>query len=164
MAHQDAAQVAQKGHPWHEHLPQHHQDPGIQGGWNEEEAKDASLCCSADVVVHHDQAKDESRRPDGTLVCQLCSESAGRSEMGQVMHCLLRRKLTERKAVQQVVQPCLTAMADLQSKSLAHGAIVPHNILFNSQEATCKLAGKTGITLPALSKHGQFCSFGFIAV
>ena len=50
--------------------------------------------------------------------------------------------MTERKAVQQIVQPYLRAMADLHSKGIAHGAIVPHNILFDSQDMTCKLAGK----------------------
>ncbi|KAL3158083.1 hypothetical protein ABBQ32_011687 [Trebouxia sp. C0010 RCD-2024] len=50
-------------------------------------------------------------------------------------------KLTERQAVQKLVQPCLTALADLHAKALAHGAILPQNILFTSQESTCKLAG-----------------------
>ena len=50
-------------------------------------------------------------------------------------------KMTERQAVQKVVQPCLTALAELHAKSIAHGAILPHNILFTSLESTCKLAG-----------------------
>ncbi|DBA84289.1 TPA: hypothetical protein ACH3X2_006343 [Trebouxia sp. C0005] len=50
-------------------------------------------------------------------------------------------KLTERQAVQKVAQPCLTALADLHAKGIAHGALLPHNILFNSQETACKLAG-----------------------
>jgi len=51
-------------------------------------------------------------------------------------------KLTERQAVQKVAQPCLTALADLHAKGIAHGALLPHNILFNSQETACKLAGE----------------------
>jgi len=51
-------------------------------------------------------------------------------------------KLTERQAVQKVAQPCLTALADLHVKGIAHGALLPHNILFNSQETACKLAGE----------------------
>ena len=74
--HQHTPQVAQKGDARHEQLPQDHQDPRVQGGWDEEEAKDAPLSCSADVVVHHNEAKNEPRRSYGTLVCQLCSEPA----------------------------------------------------------------------------------------
>lgn len=51
-------------------------------------------------------------------------------------------KLTERQAVQKVAQPCLTALADLHAKGIAHGALLPHNILFSSSEPTCKLAGE----------------------
>ena len=50
-------------------------------------------------------------------------------------------KLTERQAVQKVVQPCLTALADLHAKDIAHGAILPENILLDGQESTCKVAG-----------------------
>ena len=50
-------------------------------------------------------------------------------------------KITERQAVQKMVQPCLTALADLHAKVIAHGAVLPQNILLNSQESTCKLAG-----------------------
>ena len=49
--------------------------------------------------------------------------------------------MTERRAVQKMVQPCLTALADLHVKAIAHGAILPQNILFTSQESPCKLAG-----------------------
>ena len=51
-------------------------------------------------------------------------------------------KLTERQAVQKVAQPCLTALADLHAKGVAHGAVLPDNVLFNSQEQSCKLAGR----------------------
>jgi len=56
-------------------------------------------------------------------------------------------KLTERQAVQKVAQPCLTALADLHAKGIAHGALLPHNILFNSQEIPCKLAGEQLISI-----------------
>jgi len=56
-------------------------------------------------------------------------------------------KLTERQAVQKVAQPCLTALADLHAKGIAHGALLPHNILFNSQEIACKLAGERFISM-----------------
>ena len=49
--------------------------------------------------------------------------------------------MTERQTVQKMVQPCLTALADLHAKTIAHGAVLPQNILLNSQESTCKLAG-----------------------
>ena len=51
-------------------------------------------------------------------------------------------KLTERQAVQKVAQPCLTALADLHAKGLPHGAILPQNVLFSSQDQSCKLAGE----------------------
>jgi len=56
-------------------------------------------------------------------------------------------KLTERQAVQKVAQPCLTALADLHAKGIAHGALLPYNILFNSQEIACKLAGEQLISI-----------------
>lgn len=57
-------------------------------------------------------------------------------------------KLTERKAVQKVVQPCLTALADLHAIGMSHGAIAPHSIVYSNEDATCKLAGKSHILLP----------------
>lgn len=51
-------------------------------------------------------------------------------------------KLTERQAVQKVAQPCVIALADLHAKGIAHGALLPHNILFSAVEPTCKLAGE----------------------
>lgn len=54
-------------------------------------------------------------------------------------------KLTERKAVQKVVQPFLTALADLQSIGISHGAIVPHNMVYGTGDLVCKLAGKHNI-------------------
>ena len=50
-------------------------------------------------------------------------------------------KLTERQAVQKVIQPCLTALADLHAQAIVHGTILPQNVLFNRQTATCMLAG-----------------------
>ena len=49
--------------------------------------------------------------------------------------------LTERQAVQKLAQPCLTALADLHAKGISHGAILPDNMLFSSQEQSGKLAG-----------------------
>ena len=72
-------------------------------------------------------------------------------------------KLTERQAVQKVVQPCLTALADLHAKTLAHGAIVPQNILFSSQEPACKLAGVQPHHFPCIAIQSStlclFCPF-----
>lgn len=51
-------------------------------------------------------------------------------------------KLTERQAVQKVAQPCVTALADLHAKGIAHGALLPHNILFKASEPICELAGE----------------------
>ena len=63
--------------------------------------------------------------------------------------------MTERQAVQKMVQPCLTALADLHAKGIAHGAVLPQNILHSSQESTCKLAG---VWLTALTISLQFPS------
>ena len=63
--------------------------------------------------------------------------------------------MTERQAVQKMVQPCLTALADLHAKGIAHGAVLPQNILLSSQESTCKLAG---VWLTALTTSLQFPS------
>ena len=60
-------------------------------------------------------------------------------------------KLTERKAVQKIVQPCLTALADLHAIGVSHGAIAPHSIVYSDEDATCKLAGKYHIHLPWLA-------------
>ena len=51
-----------------------------------------------------------------------------------------------------MVQPCLTALADLHAKVIAHGAVLPHNILLSSQEPTCKLSG---VRLTALTTSLQ---------
>lgn len=55
-------------------------------------------------------------------------------------------KFTERKAVQKVVQPCLTALADLHAIGIKHGAIAPHSIVYSSQEPLCKLSGVPNFT------------------
>lgn len=65
--------------------------------------------------------------------------------------------MTERQAVQKMVQPCLTALADLHAKAIAHGAILPHNILFTSQQSACKLAGMQLYTAIALSDCLLLC-------
>lgn len=63
--------MPQKGHARHDDLPQEHQHPRVQGGRDIEKPKDASLNGPTDVVVNHNEAEDDSRKADGTLVCQL---------------------------------------------------------------------------------------------
>ena len=69
--------MAKEGYSRHDDLPQQHENPRIQWSWDEEEAKDASLRRAADVVVNHNESKDDSRESNGTLVCQLCCIPAG---------------------------------------------------------------------------------------
>ena len=60
QSHQNTTQVTKKGDSWHDELPQQHQHPGIERGRHIEETKDAPLHCTADVVVDHDESKDDS--------------------------------------------------------------------------------------------------------
>ena len=44
--------------------------------WDVEESKDAPLSCASQAVVDHNEPKNDSRESDGTLVCNLGSDTA----------------------------------------------------------------------------------------
>ena len=52
--------MTQEGDPRHDDLPQDQERPGVQLCRHIEEAKDASLLCASEAVVHHYETKDDA--------------------------------------------------------------------------------------------------------